>query len=473
MSSQPRTRPGTPDLADQCAATVRGHGQADSVATVRAERANIDAALGWTAAHDQPLGVRIATGFGWTWVVLGDGVSGAERLRGALAAAEPVPPQAQAPASSHGQLAGGICRNLERAQADLERALQIAEELDDDHLRADAQRHGAFLSIQLGRPADVVSLASTSVAVSRTLGLSWDVAAALLLRAYGSIMVGDTSSASRDAHEAIRLLTPIGDSWGLVHAEAMLGAIAQAEHRFQDASQHLTRASATSELLGFVGQAALHLASLGRVQQREGNTQAAIPTLNRAILAATNSGDLRLAATARLHLARLMRATGDTDAARSLLEQNDRWYRSAGGGDGALLTQCLLAAVNAQTARYGMPSRAPEILDQARRAGDPEVQVYATDALARLASERGDLTKAEQLLRAADDLAVAAAHVVDGSDRVDADYVPNAPGRHHKVDHPSGRENAPPRIIVEGPRRPSRWSHRAAPGRRARLPQPP
>ena len=50
------------NVADRCATTVRGHGQADSVATVRAERANIDAALAWAAAHDPPLGVRIALG---------------------------------------------------------------------------------------------------------------------------------------------------------------------------------------------------------------------------------------------------------------------------------------------------------------------------------------------------------------------------------------------------------------------------
>jgi hypothetical protein len=203
----------------------------------------------------------------------------------------------------------------------------------------------------------------------------------------------------------------------------MLGAIAQAEHRFVDATEHLTRAAATSELLGFVGQAALHLASLGRVQQRAGDTHAAITTLNRAILAATNSGDLRLAATARLHLARAMRTTGDAQAARSLLEQNDRWYRSAGGGDGALLTQCLLAAVNARTTGGGNADELHDILDQGRRAGEPEVQVYAADALARLAHDRGERAKAHELLRAADDIAAAAAHVVDSSDRVDADHV--------------------------------------------------
>ena len=295
------------DLADRCAATVRGAGQAKAVATVRAERANIDVALAWAAAHDPLLGGRIATGFGWTWVVLGDGVAGAERLRGALGAAETLPQQTRA----SGLLVAGWLEasagNLDRAQADLDEAVRLADEFADPRLRADADRHGAFLSIQLGRPTDVLDRASSSITASRALGLTWETAAALVLRAYGSIMVGDTAHAGQDANEVIHLLEPLEDSWGLVHAEAMLGAIAQAEHRFGDASEHLARAAAQSELLGFVGQAALHLASLGRVQQRAGDPQAAILTLNHAIVAATDSGDLRLAATARLHLARLMR----------------------------------------------------------------------------------------------------------------------------------------------------------------------
>ena len=38
----------------------------------RAERANIDAALAWSAAHDPLLALDIVNGFGWAWVVLGD-----------------------------------------------------------------------------------------------------------------------------------------------------------------------------------------------------------------------------------------------------------------------------------------------------------------------------------------------------------------------------------------------------------------
>ena len=98
----------------------------------------------------------------------------------------------------------------------------------------------------------------------------------------------------------------------------------------------------------------------------------------------------------------------------------------AGGGDGALLTRCLLAAVDAEADTGEGSTRLVEILDdildEGRRVGDLEVQVYATDALARRAAWRGELPLARDLLRAADDLAAAASHVVDTSDRVDADH---------------------------------------------------
>ena len=66
-------------------------------------------------------------------------------------------------------------------------------------------------------------------------------------------------------------MTPIGDSWGLVHADGMLGAVAHAEGRLDDATDALTRAAEDSARLGFLGQAALHLTTLGRVQQRAGH----------------------------------------------------------------------------------------------------------------------------------------------------------------------------------------------------------
>ncbi|MFG1606416.1 BTAD domain-containing putative transcriptional regulator, partial [Actinoplanes sp. NPDC049265] len=74
--------------SDRHAVLVRGPEQASCLAFARAERADVDAALTWCATHDPALGARIANGFGWTWVVLGDGVAGASRVRVANAAAD-------------------------------------------------------------------------------------------------------------------------------------------------------------------------------------------------------------------------------------------------------------------------------------------------------------------------------------------------------------------------------------------------
>ena len=121
-----------------------------------------------------------------------------------------------------------------------------------------------------------------------------------------------------------------------------------------------------------------------------------------------------MAATARLNLARLLRAEGDGAAAVSLLEENQRWYDRAGGGEGALLTRCVLSsAVDDEVALE-------QVLAQASAAENHEVTVYGKDALARLAAERGDLDLARRLLEEADTLAPAVAHLVDESDRLDA-----------------------------------------------------
>ncbi len=399
------------DTAAWCDAHIRGERQAECLAIARAERANVDAALSWCAANDPALGARIADGFGWSWVVLGDGAAGAARIRRA------VTPSAPARDRVTGMLLAGWLEasagDLALAQDDLDRATVIAEELDDDLMRADVQRHLAFLAIQQGRPPDVLQCAATSLATYRQLALRWQTAASLLLAAYGSIMLGDTATATRDATEAVGILTPIGDSWGLVHAEAMLGGIAQAEHRFGDAARSLRRAADESQHLGFVGQRALHLATLARVLQRAGHTEDAAATFDQAIAASGACGDRRLAATARLNLARLHRADGDRTAALDLLQQNQRWYDGAGGGEGSLLNRCLLHAETSDSPELN------EVLDEARATGNGEVQVYALDALARIAAEDHDRPGAERLLREADALTPSLAHLVDEPDRFD------------------------------------------------------
>jgi predicted ATPase/DNA-binding SARP family transcriptional activator len=397
------------DTAAWCEEHVRSDQQPTCLAIARAERSNTDAALAWCVSHDPKLGVRIAHGFGWTWVVLGDGTAGATRVRAGLS------DQTAARDRATGLLLAGWLEasagNVSLAQADLDRARTLAEELADDVLTADVDRHQAFVALQQGRPELAVRTAAASLATYRPLGLRWCTAASLLLGADGFLMLGDTGSATRDATEAAGILSPLGDAWGVVHAEAMLGGIAEAEHRFDDATRALRRAAEESARLGFLGQAALHRATLARVQHRMQDPQAAGSYLQ-AISEAVTSGDGRLAATARLNLARLRRDVDDSEAT-ALLEENERWYASAGGGEFAELTHCLLAAV------HGDATELETVLEQASVSNNVEVQVCALDALARLAAQAGDSGSARTLLSEADRLASQVAHVLDQDDRLD------------------------------------------------------
>ena len=233
------------DTASWCDLNVRTTRQPECLRIARTERANIDAAMAWCAVNDPARGLRIANGFGWTWVVLADGVAGAARVRRALSGS----PSARDRATGL-LLAGWLeasAGDVTLAQADLDAALLVADELDDEALRADALCHRAFLAIQQGLPEDVLASSAAGLATYRSLSLEWQTATSLVLAAYGSLMLGDTDTAKRDATEAVGILKPIGDSWGLVHAEAMLGGVAQAEHRFDEAARALSRAAEESE----------------------------------------------------------------------------------------------------------------------------------------------------------------------------------------------------------------------------------
>ena len=149
------------------------------------------------------------------------------------------------------------------------------------------------------------------------------------------------------------------------------------------------------------------------MEQQRGNPDGAAETLTRAMSAAQRSGDLRIAATARTTLARLMRASGDDVVAAALLEQTDRWYRTAGGGDGALLVRGMLAAIADDGDLDG-------VLAEARRTGDREAELVALDGLARRAETQGDRAAATRLLAEADELHAGLGHLVDEADRTDA-----------------------------------------------------
>jgi tetratricopeptide (TPR) repeat protein len=306
----------------------------------RAERANIDTALAWCAVHDPDLGLRIVLGFGWAWVVLGTGVEGAHRVRAALDAATPTDAQRAAALTLCGwfEASGG---NLERATADLEEAVGLGDEVGADVARL----HLAFVHTQGGRPAEALALLGACRPGLERARLPWEVGASWLLAAWAHIATGDLASAGAACDRALGLLVPLGDDWALAHAEGLLGELAEAQQRFDDARAHLARAAEAAGALGFEAAQAHHLLNLARAEERSGRPDTARGTLGLAIEIGQRCGDERTVAVARSRLAAVLRDAGETGPALDLAQRAVQWFASAGGGDGAALADEVLASL--------------------------------------------------------------------------------------------------------------------------------
>jgi predicted ATPase/DNA-binding SARP family transcriptional activator len=397
---------------------VRGPGQGEHLSLVRTERANIDAALAWARTNDPLLGLRIANGFGWTWAVLGAGPDAVQRCRAALTAAQTV---AQPHERATGLLLAGWLEasggNLDQATADIEEAMRLG----DDELRSVGRLYLSFVRTQQGRARDALALLADCRVDFHGLGRPWEEGSSWLLTAWAEIFLGETGRGRAACDAALRLLRPLGDQWALNHAEALLGALAQAEHRFADAIAHLHRAADATHRLGFTAAEAHHLTTLGRAQQQSGDRRAAIATLERAIETAHSTGDLRTAAIAGVRLGCVRRAAGDRRSARTAAQSAKRWYDVAGGGEGAILAEYLLAALDADDRAPHAAERLTVVLADARLAHAVEPEVLALDILARIHADQGRPTDARTMLDAADRVMPSAGHLVTDNDRIDRD----------------------------------------------------
>jgi hypothetical protein len=193
----------------------------------------------------------------------------------------------------------------------------------------------------------------------------------------------------------------------------MRGELARIELRFDDAVRHSGRAAETSGRLGFAQTEAYQVSSLGRAQCQAGDPATGAATLAVAVEKAEAIGDVRLAALARVHLGRVLRALGQDGPARRVLEAAAAWHRAAGGGEQAALGECLLAALDADEERL------VALHGIAADDCDAPVEVFALDALGRLAAKRGDAAEADARYAAADRRMQAAAHFITESDRID------------------------------------------------------
>jgi predicted ATPase/DNA-binding SARP family transcriptional activator len=410
-------------FAERAAAStngVRSSRQAEHLSFARTERANIDAALAWSTAHDPQLALNIASGFGWAWVVLGDS-RGAQRILSAVdAAGDLAPSEDRANALLLASWLEASTGDLARARHHIAAAEHLAVAVDDDELRARCCYYLAYVVSHEGEFDQATELTARCRELYGERERPWDQAANALFAARAAISAGDTSRAVDARDQVERWLAKVDDPWLHVRREALLGELARLQHRFDDAVTHLARAADTSRRRGYLQTEAYQVASLGRAQCQAGDYPAGAATLRLAIDKAESTGDVRMATLARVHLGRVLRALGDHDEARAVLEAAAAWHREAGGGEQARLGDCLLAAIDAADDQPGADDRLATILDAARAHDEPHVEVFALDALARSAARHGDVESANALDAEADGCMEAASHFITERDRTDA-----------------------------------------------------
>ena len=414
------------DVAAGSTSGVRSAHQGEHLRLARTERANIDAALAWSVGHDPLRALDIASGFGWAWVVLGDS-RGAERIVAALEAAAGLPTARQRAVAL--LLAGWIeasTGDLALAREHVDAAANLAESSDDLDLQARCAYYLAYVVSHHGEFREALALTDRSRAGYDGLDRPWDQAANALFTARAAISAADEQRSIEAVAEVERWLDVVEDPWLHARGEAIKGELARVQHRFGDAVVHLTSAVEASHRLGFLQTEAYQLSSLGRAQCQTGDYAAGIVTLRTSIERALATGDVRLAALTRVHLGRALRAEGDLVGARAALASATAWHREAGGGEQALLGECLLAALDAADGEPLARDRLAALLADAREQDAAHVEVFALDALARLAADSGHDAEARELLDRADRRMEAVSHFITDHDRTDAHWVRRA-----------------------------------------------
>jgi len=354
--------------------------------------------------HDPQLAVTIANGFGWAWIVLGD-ARGAQRISTALEAAHPAARE-RAEALLLVAWFEASTGDLDRARDHLDEVAALATSINDIELHA---RHASYLAYVVAHGGDFrggITESDRSRALFEGLDRPWDVASNELFATRPAISLGDEALAVAAVERTTKALEVVVDPWLHVRFEGVRGELARLQHRFDDAVEHLRRASGESQRLGFLQTEAYQVANLGRAQCQASDYESGAATLQRAVQKAEATGDTRMAALARIHLGRVLRALGDNEAARAALEHTVAWHRAAGGGEQAVLGEVLLSAMNESVDELQI------LLEQAKGEDNAPAEVLALDALARLTNDEVLGARADKRMREA-------SHFIAERDRID------------------------------------------------------
>ncbi|MCK2213488.1 AAA family ATPase [Actinomadura sp. ATCC 31491] len=289
------------ELAEAAEPHLRTGGQLAWLATLDAERANLETAL---RHSDDPL--RLVLPLLWPWIMRARLREMREQAAAVLARVGDVPPPGR-------ELAHGLCRMLVGEPAS-------AAVLGSDH---PAALNFWAMGAVLGTPDDVVALTERGAARLRGHPDLWTRSAALMVAGLARFEYGAVTGAEDLLEPALEGFRRTGDRWGQWAAYYWLSLVAENRGDFAAAVALAERPGRLADELSGLGTSLgpmSYLLRLGQLRGRAGDLAGAAATLAEAQEAATRSRDREL--TARVLHARgeLARRRGERAAARRLLE---------------------------------------------------------------------------------------------------------------------------------------------------------
>ncbi|WFB09868.1 NB-ARC domain-containing protein [Streptomyces sp. LX-29] len=339
------------ELARTADPLLRGHGQRGWLDRLEREHDNLRAALRRAvAAGDEQEALCLVLSLGWFWQLRGH--SGDARHWSAAAArlgpdpyaapVAPAPPLLTRPTDAPPPMPPELLEEARRGA----RLIELANLDGDVHLLAgaEAQRRLAgivtvyrpglpqtcripgvmwfYALILAGDVAKLYAAIDGAVRTCRELGLVWELAFALHLRAkIVQWRQRHGRTADDDSDESLELFIRAGDAWGAAEALSGRGEAREQRGEYERAADDYRAAIRYAEELGALAQVDLLRARLAGAQIEAGGEAAAAEGERalRAVLAAEHHTDTEALVYARLQLALRCAGTGRTEEARAQL----------------------------------------------------------------------------------------------------------------------------------------------------------
>lgn len=203
--------------------------QKAALARLDAEHDNLNKALEWSLASDNPeQALRLATALGHFWRIRGHLAEGRNWLDKALRRTEYLGRTVE---RSRGLTAlGGLTwyqGDSTLARTELEEAAAIAEECADTLCRAEALSVLGHLLTDQGYPDQARELLEKSVETFLEGGDRWNYAQALMYLGRLHLDLGDVVQAQSLLESSLKIFRELGDRWGMLVPIGSLGFIAE------------------------------------------------------------------------------------------------------------------------------------------------------------------------------------------------------------------------------------------------------